>query len=153
MKPIRFSCQETMGLAGEEIARQMLDVANWSDFEGYGVLPGIRSAQFEVRTPEVVGSRVRVTCTDGSNYIEQIVEWQPEKRLKLHFQEFSPPLSRLATGFDETWEFHRQGDVTLVTRSFELYARSAMTRPAVWLMSLLLKRAIARQLRQMRDGA
>ena len=50
MKPISFSCEETLGLAPEDIARQILDLANWTDFKGYGVLPGIKTAEFEVRT-------------------------------------------------------------------------------------------------------
>jgi hypothetical protein len=32
-----------------------------------------------------------------------------------------------------------------------LHPRSAVTRPALWLISLLLRRAVARHLRQMRD--
>ena len=67
--------------------------------------------------------------------------------------EFSPPLSRLATGFEETWEFSCVGRDTRVVRFFELHARSRVTRPLLWLISILLKRAIARHLRQMRDAS
>jgi hypothetical protein len=88
-------------LAPEDIARQILDLANWTDFKGYGVLPGIRAAAFEVRTPVVVGTRIRVTNTDGSGHVEEIAEWEPARRLRLDMKEFSPPLSRLATGFEE----------------------------------------------------
>ena len=63
--------------------------------------------------------------------------------------EFSRPVSRLATAFDETWEFERLGDRTKVVRSFEMYRKSALTRPLLWLISFLLKRAIARHLEQM----
>jgi hypothetical protein len=42
----------------EDISRQILDITNWFDFKGYGPLPGIRAAGFEVRTPEIVGSRI-----------------------------------------------------------------------------------------------
>jgi hypothetical protein len=150
MKPITFSCEETLSLTPEEIARQILDLANWPEFKGYGVMPGIRTAVFEVRAPGVAGSRIRVTNTDGSSHVEEIVEWQPDHRLRLRMQDFSAPLSRLATSFEETWEFQRVGNVTRVTRSFELHAKSAFTRPFLWLISFLLKRAIARHLRQMR---
>ena len=44
MKPITFACHETLPLAPEEIAEQILDVANWPDFRGYGPIPGIKSA-------------------------------------------------------------------------------------------------------------
>ena len=66
--------------------------------------------------------------------------------------DFSPPLSRLATGFEETWDFRCIGPDTRVVRTFELHATSRATRPLLWLISLLLKRAIARHLRQMKEA-
>ncbi len=54
-------------------------------------------------------------------------------------REFSPPLSRLAIAFNETWEFSRIGRDTRVVRSFELHATSRVTRPLLWLISILLK--------------
>jgi len=152
MKPIRFACTEILLLSPEEIAGQILDLSNWPEFKGYGPLPGIKAAEFEVRTPGVVGSRFRVTNTDGSSHVEEIVEWEPDCRLRIDMKDFSPPLSRLASGFTETWEFVPLGNGTRVTRSFELHAKSAATRPLLWLISLLLKRAIARHLRQMREA-
>jgi hypothetical protein len=150
LKPITFACQETLGMLPEQIARQILDISQWSSFQGYVVLPGISNAEFEIRTPEIVGSRVRVTNTDGSSHVEEIVEWEPDRRVRLNMREFSPPLSRLATGFEETWEFSRIGRGTRVVRSFELHATSRVTRPLLWVISILLKKAIARHLRQMR---
>ena len=70
MKPIRFTCTDTMGLLPADIAGRILDLANWSEFKGYVVLPGIRAAESEVRTPGVVGSRIRVSNTDGSSHVE-----------------------------------------------------------------------------------
>jgi len=153
MKPIEFSCTEIIPLPAEAIAEQILQVDRWPEFTGYGVIPGIRHAEFEVRTPEVVGSRVRATTTDGSSHIETIVEWQPGVGLQLHMTEFSLPLARLATDFDEIWQFEPMGETTRVTRLFRLHATSAFTRPALWAMSFLLKRAIARSLQQMRAAA
>lgn len=149
MKPITFSCEETLGQTPEQIAGQILDLAKWPEFTGYGVLPGIKSAEFEVRTPGIVGTRIRVTNTDGSSHVEEIVEWEPS-RLRLEMKDFSPPISRLADRFVETWQFKRIDDSTNVTRSFELHSKSLLTRPLLWLISILLKRAIARHLRQMR---
>jgi hypothetical protein len=150
MRPITFTCTETLPLAPEEIAGQILDVANWPGFTGYGPLPGIKAAVFEVRTPGVVGTRIRVTNTDGSSHVEEIVEWEPDRRLRLDMKDFAPPLSRLATGFEEVWEFERPGDGTRVVRSFTLHPKSFFARPILWLISFLLKRAVARHLSQMR---
>ena len=82
--------------------------------------------------------------------MEEIVEWQPDHRLRLQMKEFSSPLSRLATWFEETWEFKRTGNETHVTRSFRLHAKSSLTRPLLWLIACLLRRAIARHLREMK---
>jgi hypothetical protein len=148
MTPITFTCRETMALDPAAIAGRILDLARWPEFAGYGPLPGVQSAEFEVRTPEVVGTRIRVTNADGSTHVEGVVQWRPGARLVLHMADFSPPLSRLATRFEEEWDFERAGDSTHVARTFRLYPKSVLTRPAVWLISLLLRRAIARHLRQ-----
>jgi hypothetical protein len=150
LKPINFAWEETIGILPEQIAQQILDISRWSGFQGYAVPPGIKAAEFEIRTPEIVGSRIRVTNTDGSSHREEIVEWEPDRRLRLRMGEFSPPLSRLATGFEETWEFRGNGRDTRVVRTFSLHPKSSVARPLLWLISILLKRAIARHLRQMR---
>lgn len=153
MKPITFTCRETLALAPADIAVQILDLAKWPEFTGYGPLPGIQSAEFEVRTPEIVGTRIKVTNTDGSSHVEEIIEWQPDARLVLHMADFSTPLSRLATRFEEEWVFERAGDATHVARTFRLYPKSVLTYPAVWLISLLLRRGVARHLRQIKAAA
>ena len=150
MKPITFACNETLTLAPEDVARHILDLTKWPDFHGYGPLPGIKAAEFEVKTPDIVGSRIRVTNLDGSSHIEEIIEWQPTQRIRLQMKEFSLPLSRLATWFVETWDFERVGNETKVTRSFEMNAKSLLAWPVLWVISFMLKRAIARNLRQMR---
>ncbi|HZY84134.1 MAG TPA: SRPBCC family protein [Gemmataceae bacterium] len=134
----------------EDIAGQVLDLTKWPDFHGYWPIPGIKVAEFDFHTPGIVGSRIRVTNRDGSCHIEEVVEWQPDRRLRLQMQEFSPPLSRLATGFEETWEFERIGNETHVTRSFRLDAKSVLARLPLRVISFFLKRAIARHLREMR---
>lgn len=153
MTAISFTCKATLSLAPTEITEQILDISNWTDFKGYGPLPGIKSAEFEVKTPEIVGSRIRVHNTDGSTHVEEITEWFPERRVALRMHDFSVPLSWLATGIDETWEFQRDGETTNVVRSFQLHARSVLACPLLWLISKLLKRAIDRHLSQMRGGA
>lgn len=150
MKAISFNCEDTLPLPPEDITRQILDLAKWPDFQGYGPLPGIKVAEFDVQTPNIVGSRIRVLNLDGSSHLEEIVEWQPESRIRLEMKEFSPPLSRLATGFEETWEFTRTSNGTHVVRSFRLHPKSLLGRLALRVISFFLKRAIARHLRQMR---
>jgi hypothetical protein len=68
--------------------------------------------------------------------------------MRLHH--FSPPLDRLAAYFVEEWNFEDTNNGTLVRRSFQLFAKQPVTRPLLWLVSFLFKRAIARHLMQMR---
>lgn len=152
MKPLTFSCTDTLPQPPETIADQILDVGRWNSFRGYGPLPGIRSAEFTLRTPQVIGSRIRVVNTDGSTHTEEIIEWAPATRLRLDMEDFSPPLSRLATRFEEVWTFERLPEGTRVVRSFTLHPKSVATRPLLWLISLLLRRAIARNLSEIRTG-
>src|SRR6516225_6818207 len=128
MKPITFTCDETLSLAPEDIARQILDLTKWPDFHGHWPIPGIKSAEFEVRMPCVVGTRIRVNNLDGSSHVEEITEWQPDQRVRLEMKEFSPPLSRLASRFEESWEFKRIEKGTHATRSFQLQAKSFLAR-------------------------
>jgi hypothetical protein len=65
-------------------------------------------------------------------------------------KEFSPPLSRLAIVFEETWEFRRTHRSTHITRSFRLHAKSLLTRVLLQEIAFFLKRAIAQHLRELR---
>lgn len=153
MIPIRFQCRASLPLAPQQVAEQILDLQRWPAFRGWGPIPGIRQAEFDSRTPEIVGTRIRVTNGDGSTHIEEITEWDPERRLQLRMENFTPPLSRLATRFVETWLFERHADATHVVRQFELYPGSILSRPAVWFLSFFLKQAIQRHLRDLRRGS
>ncbi len=152
MKPIVFTCQETFRMPPDDIARQILDLSKWPDFRGYGPMPGIKLAEFEVQNPSIVGSRIRVTNTDDSSHVEEIVEWEPHHRVRLEMKDFSVPLSKLATRFEEAWDFKPTGNETHVTRSFQLFARSRLTWLFLWIISIFLKRAIMRHLREMKTS-
>jgi hypothetical protein len=153
MKPITFACRATLSRTPTEIVEQILDVTKWPEFQGYGPIPGIQTAVMERRTPEIVGTRIRVTNRDGSSHTEEIIEWKPDQRLRMQFGEFSPPLSRLASRFFETWEFQQGGEQTNVIRSFEIEAKSWVSWPILWMISFVLKQAIARHLQQLKNYA
>ena len=149
MRPITFACEAKLGGGSVEIAERILDTENWTDFDGYGPIPGIERAEFEIRTDGVVGSRVRVQNRDGSTHVEEIVEWDPKQRVVLHMQDLAPPLSRLVVRIVETWQFRSVDGATHVERSFALEPKSGWARPLVWMISRLLRRAIDRHLRQL----
>ena len=152
MTPIVFHCTAVIPAGASTICSRIADTTRWSDFRGYGILPGIKCADYETKTREMVGSRIRVCNTDGSGHVEEIVTWVDGSAVGVRLQEFVPPLSHLATHIDEAWSFQPEGSATRVTRTMHLYPRRSFTRPALWLISLLLRKAIALNLTEMADA-
>jgi hypothetical protein len=149
MTPITFSLSRLLPYPAQAICAQVANVATWSTFKGYGMMPGIQNAEYETQTPGMVGSRIRVRNTDGSTHTEEIYRWVEGKEMAMKFCDFVPPLSQIATHFTEEWRLEPQGDGTLVTRNFQMFPRSALTRPSLWLISQLFRRAIFHQMEQM----
>ena len=124
MKPVEVKIVGHIQKSSQEICKEILDTERWSEFKGYSILPGIKSAQFEVKTPEVVGSRIKVQNNDGSSHIEEIIEWDVANRIQLKFQEFNSPLKNLATHFIETWEFRKSPtSETEASRTMSMYPK------------------------------
>lgn len=151
MRPITFERSRTIRKSATEISSEIADVARWREFRGYGILPGIESAEYEERTDEMVGLRVHVRNTDGSEHIEEIREWDPGRRIVIELGGFTPPLSRLSTHFVEEWVFEEEGNGTLVTRKLQMFPTRPRARPLLWLISLFFRRAIALHLADMAD--
>ncbi len=149
MRPIVFRCSQLIPRSATAICAEIADTTRWREFTGYGPLPGIAHAEYEHRTATMTGSRIRVRSTDGSLHTEEIERWVPGCEVVMRLHDFTPPLSRLATHFTETWSFQPAPQGALATRVFELYPRRPATRPALWLIARLLQRAVARQLREM----
>ncbi len=148
MRPITFQRRQFFRQAPGEIAAEFADVNRWKEFEGYGLLPGIAHAEYETRTPHMIGSRVRVHNRDGSQHVEDVVDWQPDQRIVIKLHQFTPPLSRLASHVVEEWTLAPQDGSTLVTRSFQMYPTSALARLPLWLIARLFSRAVAVHLAQ-----
>jgi hypothetical protein len=146
MKPITFQYYKIIPKSAVHICTEIADVARWSEFGGYGMMPGIAHAAYETQTADMVGSRIRVRNTDGSEHVEEIYKWVWGEEVAMKFTGFTPPLSRLATHFTEEWHLQEQEEGTAVTRRFALYATRPLARPVLWLISLLFRRAIARHL-------
>lgn len=101
MSAISFTCEATLKGSATQIATQILDLSRWPQFAGYRVVPGIKAAAFEKRTDEIVGSRIRVTSTDGSSYIEEIAEWRPDSRVVIVMNEFAETGNVLGSPIEE----------------------------------------------------
>ena len=147
--PITFQRSRLIRKSPSEISAEIADTARWSEFQGYGFLPGIERAEYETRTAQMVGSRVRVHNMDGSQHVEEISEWDADEKIVMKLHEFTPPLNRLATHFVEEWNFVPQNGATQVTRKFQMYPIQPLTRPFLWLISLLFRRAVSAHLDDM----
>ena len=148
MKPIEIKITGHIQKTSLEICEGILDIERWSEFKGYSILPGITSAQFEVRTPEITGSKIKVKNTDGSSHVEEIIEWDVTRKIALRFQEFNSPLSSLATHFIETWEFHNSPNGTETSRRMAMYPKGVLGWLALIPISRLMKKAFEENLRQ-----
>lgn len=150
MRPIVFECSAEISLTPDAICDNIADMTRWPDFDGYLMMPGIDSASYDTRTPNMVGSRIRVKNSDGSQHIETITAWKHGVTVAMKLHRFGPPLANIASHFDEVWTFDRLSlDRTRVKRYFALHPKSRWTRPALWLISQLFRRAIAHHLRIM----
>jgi hypothetical protein len=141
MKPIEIKVVRDIQKSSREICSEFLNTERWSEFTGYSILPGIKNAHFEIRTPTLVGSRIKVQNTDGSSHIEEIIEWDVTNKVAMKFQEFDSPLKYLASHFIETWSFRKSNNGTEVTRSMAMVPKGIFG----WLMlvpiSRLMKKA------------
>jgi len=148
MKPIEIEIIGHFQKSSQEICTEFLNIERWSDFKGYSILPGIEKAHFEIQTPKVVGTRIKVHNTDGSSHTEEIIEWDPSHRIALRFQEFNSPLKNLASHFIEAWEFRKLPDGMEVSRKMAMYPRNLFG----WLMlipiSRLMKKSFEKNLSQ-----
>jgi|GEM_PF-2063991 len=166
-RPVRLAITRVIDRTPDEIGAILCDLDRWETFPGWGPMPGIAAAtllagprgapdgststsrKIGAVHDDLAGARVAVRCTDGSTYVEEITEWDPPRRIRIRLGEFSPPLGRLVTRFDEAFTFEPMPDAnaqTRVRRELELHPRRWYTRPALWLIRPMLAAAIARHM-------
>jgi hypothetical protein len=145
MKPIEIAITGHVEKTPEEICEEILVLERWSEFEGYSILPGIKHAQFETKTPNLVGSRIRVKNTDGSSHIEEIIEWNPASKVAFRFQEFQSPLRHLASYFVESWTFNELDEGTQLSRAMSMVPRGVVGWLMLYPISRLMKKAFSKQ--------
>lgn len=151
MKPIEIRITGKTTSSAQEICAQLVDTERWSDFKGYALLPGIRSAKFESKYENMVGSRIKVHNTDGSSHVEEILEWDPDRKVVLKFQEFDSPLKFLASHFIEVWDFQSTAHGTMIARSMLLYPKNFLGWAFLFPISRLMKKAFELNQAQLGD--
>jgi len=146
MNPIKIKIVGRIRKSSQDVCAQFLDLERWPDFKGYSILPGIQSAIFEIKTPAILGSRIKVQNTDGSSHVEEIIQWDTTSGIAMKFENFSPPLQRFASHFIEMWEFRPAAGGTDVIRSMLMYPKNALGWFILFPISKLMRKAFEKNL-------
>lgn len=119
-----------------------MQIEKWNDFKGYGLIPGIKTANFILKSESIKGSIIQVENTDGSSHKEEILAFEKDKYLKIKLYDFSKPLSYFSTHFFEEWALKKMEDGYKVERSMTLFSKGTISRFILKVISLSLKNAI-----------
>ena len=155
MKSITFSCKRRSPSPPEEIAGQILDLANWTELQGLWRPAGdqgggVRGPHARASSAPASGSRTRT----GRATSRRSSSGSPTARLRLGMNGLLAPA--VPPGDRVRGDVGVRADRRAAPGSSapsSCTRRSRLTRPLLWLISLLLKRAITRHLRQMREDA
>lgn len=139
-----FTAISKTAAAPAEVFRFIVTLANWPAFRGFGPLPGITEASTDGGAPLALGSRVRVCNTDGSIHHEVVTAFEPPARYAVRM-ELGPPASRIMRWIDEDVRLEPVSGGTCIRRRFQTRARSWITAPLVWLVTVLLLRPAVRR--------
>jgi hypothetical protein len=124
------------------IFNSFLQIEKWNDFKGFGIIPGIKTANFIVKSESIKGSIIRVENTDGSSHKEEILAFEKDTYLKIKMYDFSKPLSYFASFFIEEWALKKMEDGYKVERSMTLLSKGMISKFILKVISLSLKKAI-----------
>ena len=124
MDPTTFYAEETYRSPPHVISERLLDPRRTRRFGRQMAAPGVATAEYEQRTANVVGTRIRVTRKDGSSYVEEIIEWEPETHVAMEVKDFSASMASAGYRFKESWDFERIGDKTKVCRSLTAFEQA-----------------------------
>jgi hypothetical protein len=145
---ITFTVGADSSISPEQICKEIFDVDRWSDFKGYGFLPGIAKVTMKSPANSIVGTEFYVENTDGSKHKETVQSFNPGKCLIMKMSYFTFPVKNIATHFIERWDFANTNSGYRINRTFELYPKNAFASLPLWLISRLLKQAVARHTHQ-----
>lgn len=126
----------------EAVWAYLLDPTHLTDFAGYGPIPGIASARVE--GSEGLGMRRIITNTDGSTHREEVIAYEPPRRIVDRIDGFDSPVRLLARHITDEFRFEPRGEATELVRTFEVELRSPLLWPIARVMRALMARAIAR---------
>lgn len=121
------------------------DAANLVSFVGYGPIPGIREAVYETPGEPTLGSRRRVSNTDGTEHAEEIVAFERPSRHTTRITGIAPPFAWLVRYGEDEWRFTERDRGTEIDRTFTFELTTPLAAPVAWLILHTLMRAAVRR--------
>jgi hypothetical protein len=146
---IEFQLSTNFLMSPKKFCDEIFDVSNWPDFEGYGPVPRIEIVRRKNFSESRIGTRFEVTSTDGSRHVEIVAEYVHGELLVLQFEEFSKPLADFATHIVETFRFSRQGNITNLERSFQLFPKNFAGKILLSVISIFLRQAVKKHMEKL----
>lgn len=119
-----------------------IQIEKWNDFKGLGIIPGIKNANFIIKSESIQGSIIQVENTDGSSHKEELLAFEKDKYIKIKMYDFSKPLSYFANFFIEEWVLKKIEDGYKIERSMTLYSKGIFSNFILKVVSQSLKKAI-----------
>ena len=119
-----------------------LQIEKWNDFKGFGIIPGIKTANFIIKTDSIKGTIIWVKNSDGSSHKEEILAFEKDTYLKIKMYDFSRPLSYFASFFIEEWALKKIEDGYKLERSMTLLSKGMISKFILKVISRSLKKAI-----------
>lgn len=143
---IEFKITGNFKMQADEFINEIFVAENWSEFKGYGILPGVKHVEIRDYSKSKVGTKFNVTNTDNSRHIETVVEYIPNKLLVLKFSDFTKPLSNYVSHFIETYKFDRVKNKTHLERTFQMYPLNVSGKIMLYMIKYFMKKAIRKHM-------
>ena len=135
------------------ISEGIMETTKWTDFTGWGFLPGIKSCSKTKETENGVGTIFSVQNLDGSTHKEEILEWDTKNKIVILMYDFSKPLASFADHFIETWEMQSIEGITHIKRSFYLYPKNILGKILLQIIAPFFKQAVKKHFRTMESSS
>ena len=133
----------------ETLFHHTMQAENGVSFEGYGPIPGIRSAHYTTPGPVRVGSIRHVENTDGSAHNEEITRLEPPTRHTARIFGIQRPFALLVRGAEDDFQLEPTAQGTRLSRTFTVDVRPHAL-PIALLLLPFLRRAVRRDLENVR---
>lgn len=131
----------------DAVFAHLTDVANLSEFVGFGPIPGIREAKWENEDGIRLGAIRTVVNTDGTQHREEVVGYDPPRRIEDRIFDVTSPLRHLAKDIRDEFVFETVEDGTRIVRTFSVEPKNRLAVPVVSMMAkTALRPALLRHL-------